>query len=927
MGRKDKKPILRWKGLMAGRKRLTRVVTAVLLAVACASLTFVQLGFAGIGIDGQFTAYIVVLLLPIALAALLLGTLTGVLMGLIAGGVLYLHAIVMPLDYFELTFVTPITSIALFVVCGLLLGVLFAFALRNNPSQPRRIIYIVIVCLVVSTLYSIGFVVNVFLALITQLVGDYAASGAGSMTDEVQASFTADVVRATFRMGDVGMQILLDASLMALFCGIGDFLAEKSKALEGSAGMRAIFGTWLLIVAALAFMVTGAVSFAAVTEDAKNDADQLMRSEVGYLLVQLDDASQRGESLVDLFESLDLDLANLSEGDFEKLVTALSTNNILKGYTPEEDGSVVVMFPHYEFEGDDVVETGDYLIFASNDERFKPSETLGDYVGNEVMAAIAESIATGKMVRTIDDGKSDAAISLSSDVETISTHISYLYAGQADSYIVFMMQPESMIFEGRFRTMAWITLTSLVLLLVVFVIMFRLLNHVVARRIDETNDVLEKITQGNLDERVDVRDTREFSTLSNGINSTVETLQGWIHEAETRMDAELATAKAIQDSALPRIFPPYPDILRFDIYASMNAAREVGGDFYDFFLIGGDSGPDAGKLGFLIADVSGKGVPAALFMMNAKANVRSYIEAGMELGEAVENANRKLCDENDTGMFVTVWVGVLDYATGHVDFVNAGHNPPLLWQNGSWRWLRERSGLPLGLFDGLPYEAHSLDCAIGDQFLLYTDGVTEAMDVDDRQYGEQRLEELATESYPLHPRELIETVRRSVAEYTVGAEQSDDITILALEVGVPPEITATLTVPANVAELPHVNEFIHTELDRRLCPLRTQNQLDIAVEELFVNVAHYAYPDATPEDPGSVRISYTYSAEPPSITVDIADDGIPYDPLAKPDAVTPDDIMDVPIGGLGILMAKRSVDEMRYERIDGSNVVTIVKKW
>ena len=279
-------------------------------------------------------------------------------------------------------------------------------------------------------------------------------------------------------------------------------------------------------------------------------------------------------------------------------------------------------------------------------------------------------------------------------------------------------------------------------------------------------------------------------------------------------------------------------------------------------------------------------------------------------------------------MFVTAWVGVLDYATGHVDFVNAGHNPPLLWQGaGGWRWLTEKSGLPLGLFEGLPYEAFSVDCGIGDQFLLYTDGVTEAMNEDGELYGEQNLMEIVQRHFTLHPRMLVDAVRRDVVMHAQGAEQSDDITMLALEVGVPPELTATIIVPADVRELPRVNEFIHTELDHRLCPKSTQNQLDIAVEELFVNVAHYAYPDATPENPGMARISYTYSAEPPSVRIDIADDGIPYNPLAKPDAVTPDDIMEVPIGGLGILMAKRSVDAMTYERVDDSNVVTIEKKW
>ena len=240
--------------------------------------------------------------------------------------------------------------------------------------------------------------------------------------------------------------------------------------------------------------------------------------------------------------------------------------------------------------------------------------------------------------------------------------------------------------------------------------------------------------------------------------------------------------------------------------------------------------------------------------------------------------------------------------------------------------MRQKSGPVLGLFE-MPYRTLETECKAGDTFLLYTDGVTEAFDVEANLYGEDRLMAVADEGFLLHPRELLEAVRNDVALYAQGAEQSDDITILVLEVGVPPEVTATLVTLARISELDRVNGFLHAELDRRLCPQRVQNQLDIAVEELFVNVCRYAYPDATPENPGNVRIQRTYNADPPSVTVDIIDEGIPYNPLAKLDAVTPGNIEDVPIGGLGILMAKRCTDEMRYERVDDCNVVTIVKKW
>ena len=238
--------------------------------------------------------------------------------------------------------------------------------------------------------------------------------------------------------------------------------------------------------------------------------------------------------------------------------------------------------------------------------------------------------------------------------------------------------------------------------------------------------------------------------------------------------------------------------------------------------------------------------------------------------------------------------------------------------------------MPLGLFDGMPYRTFTVDCEVGDQLLIYTDGVTEAFSVDDEKYGEERLLNLVEESYDLHPRSLVQSVRTSVAAFSKGAEQSDDITILALEIGVPPEEKAQLVVPANLEEMGRVEEFIHEELDRRLCPMRVQHQLNIALEEMFVNSCNYAYQNSEDDVERYVRVTHSYSANPASLTVEIIDDGEPFDPLAKPDATLANEYAssaDIPIGGLGILMAKNSVDEMRYERVGDSNVVTLVKCW
>ena len=979
MAEKVKKPSkVRWRGVMAQDDRIARIVVFIVLAVASAALAFTQLGFAGIGLSGNYVAYAVTLLLPVSLAALLLGTGLGTLMGLLAGAILLIHAKVMPLDFYELTFVSVFSSIVILTISGFLLGVLFAFALRNNPSHLRRVIYIAIVCLIVSMLFSINFMMNVIGTLVLYAIGIASSVPSTSAVAMMQN----EAISLAMRLGNIDAQILADAALMTLVCVLSDYVVRKMHERKGEVGLRTLFNSWLTVVVFVAFMITASVSFVFITEDQRQDALGDAQNEAGYLLGQIDDSNERAEALSAFLEDIDLsdDMA-LGDSELSNLGRALSDENLLQGYTIEKDGVVMVLYAPEAIDGS--------LITHTDDSSFHMYARLDRSVSADVVAAIEQSVATQELQRIVYDwgyeariaerseemqGEVDLALSqeeadadvrgaaseaqvdaqtsgtladASSEAEesleraeaevqedsrlgrgsVIDSTLAYLYAERQNDYIVAIIKSSDQVFAARGAVMAWSTIMSLVLLLAVYVLTAQLLKRLVVDRITETNDVLGKITEGDLNQRAKVHDTREFTLLSEGINQTVEALQGWIAEAETRIDTELATAKAIQESALPRIFPPYPDILKFDIYASMHAAREVGGDFYDFFLIGDDADGEQGKLGFLIADVSGKGIPAALFMMNAKALVSGYIKSGVELGEAIENANHQLCDGNDEDMFVTLFAGVLDYETNAISFVNAGHNPPLLWHAGSWTWLKERSGMPLGLFDGMPYKAYELSCEIGDQLLLYTDGVTEAMNVSGDQYGEARLEAIASRSYPMHPRELIGQVRHDVATFTDGAEQSDDITIVALEVGVPPEVTATLTVPASVDELPRVNEFIHNELNRRLCPLRAQNQLDIAVEELFVNVAHYAYPDADAQHPGMVRVSYTYSADPPSIAVDIADDGIAYNPLEKPDAVTPDDIMDVPIGGLGILMAKRSVDEMRYERIDGSNIVTIIKKW
>ena len=328
-----------------------------------------------------------------------------------------------------------------------------------------------------------------------------------------------------------------------------------------------------------------------------------------------------------------------------------------------------------------------------------------------------------------------------------------------------------------------------------------------------------------------------------------------------------------------------------------------------------------------IADVSGKGIPGALFMMAAKAELENFLSTGMEPAEAIAATNRALCANNDAGMFVTVWAATLDWQTGIVTYVNAGHNFPLLrrGRGGDWEWLKKRCGLFLGTFETAKYRQETLQLQPGNELVLYTDGVNEAFDVQEREYGDDRLEEFLCAHADLHPRRLARALRGSVFEWARGAEQSDDVTILVLEYGVAPEKTESLESPATLDHLAAATALVTEELERMECPSVVRHEIVIALEELFVNVCNYAY--AHDDTPGRVLVRYSSSRNPSSMSVELQDSGVPFNPLHRADPPRPTSIKETRIGGLGIHMVKRTMDEFTYTRNGTTNIVTFGKSW
>jgi len=345
--------------------------------------------------------------------------------------------------------------------------------------------------------------------------------------------------------------------------------------------------------------------------------------------------------------------------------------------------------------------------------------------------------------------------------------------------IVLAAQPVSEATLTRNMAVTLSSLTVSIIFLILFIAIWLLLRKLVVNNIDKVNDSLTKITNGNLEEKVEVRGTSEFDSLSTDINMTVNRLKDYIHEAETRIDADLALSKAIQLSSLPSTFPAFPNRNEFDIYASMNAAKEVGGDFYDFYFSGKD------KITITIADVAGKGIPAAMFMMRGKSTLKNQINTGIALADACNRVNANLCTNNDTNTFFTAWIGQIDLSTGWLTYVNCGHNLPVIRHNGGvFDFANCKANLAMAIFDDFTYESQTVQLQPGDEIFLYTDGVTEAENTTKELFGDQQLID-SLNAMPVSkagtPESICKYVLHCVQTFANGAEQSDDITMLCFK--------------------------------------------------------------------------------------------------------------------------------------------------
>jgi anti-anti-sigma factor len=373
---------------------------------------------------------------------------------------------------------------------------------------------------------------------------------------------------------------------------------------------------------------------------------------------------------------------------------------------------------------------------------------------------------------------------------------------------------------------------------------------------------------------------------------------------------------------LPRVFPAFPDRKEIELYAVLEPALEVGGDLYDFFLV------DEHRLCFVIGDVSGNGVPAALFMAMTKIMVKTLAASDPSPASIVTHVNDALSADNDSCMFVTLYLGILNLRDGTCLTTNAGHNPPLLKrQDGQFEWLTAKDGPLVGAIPGIAFKETTFQLGPGDELFLYTDGVTEADNRRRELFGNDRLKTVLAKSRAVSVVDRLGEVMQAVRTFAGEVPQADDITMLGLRYhGVAPSDVAALvfrqTMPNQLMAIPDLQMTFEQYVGQWEGAKPLIPTLNMALDDLLNNVVQYAFP----HDPTEHHIEVEGEVRDTWVILTITDDGIPFNPLT----VAPPDLSlllhEREIGGLGIHLVRSMFDEVSYHRNVGRNVLTVKKR-
>ena len=478
------------------------------------------------------------------------------------------------------------------------------------------------------------------------------------------------------------------------------------------------------------------------------------------------------------------------------------------------------------------------------------------------------------------------------------------------------------------------------LLLLVTVIAAQLitmrLNRTVVQPINQMADAAKAYSYDHVE---NIRDSRHFDSLDIRTGDEIENLSLLMKEMENeiqdnirrlevitadkeRINTELNIAARIQEGMVPHEFPAFPDRLEFDLIASMDPAREVGGDFYDFYMI------DHDHLALVIADVTGKGIPAALFMMVSKILIATIgNKPGVSPARILSRVNETICKNNPTEMFVTIWLGILEISTGIVRCANGGHEYPVVYRKDKgFEVFKDPHGFVIGGMPDSQYHDYEIKLEPGDMIFQYTDGVTDAINASDEIFGDERMVEALNTIESPDPKGVLQKVTEEVEQFTEGEPQFDDITMICLQYkGTDAEkeslIDRSIDIEAMAENWPQVSDFIEQQLNAAGCPVKEKNHLLIAAEEIFSNISKFAYAP----DKGEAVIRVNVQEDPLMVTLTFMDHGVQFDPLDRKDPDVTLSAEDREIGGLGLFIVKNTMDEVSYRYVDGMNILTLKK--
>lgn len=384
--------------------------------------------------------------------------------------------------------------------------------------------------------------------------------------------------------------------------------------------------------------------------------------------------------------------------------------------------------------------------------------------------------------------------------------------------------------------------------------------------------------------------------------------------ARAIMDGELSAAAKIQTGLLPGPFPQLSGPADVALHATLLPAKEVGGDFYDYFV-------KDDRLYFAIGDVSGKGIPAALFMAVTRTLFR-MIAAGADSPAVIaESLNEALLKNNGTDTFVTMFIGIMEIPTALIHYCDAGHNPPLIISRAGSGFLDIKDkNMPVGVWEDFHYKENSLRLNPGESLLLYTDGVTEAENQAHEQFGERRMADVTGHCEKPEPKEIIERIESAVKDFCDGAEQSDDLTMLCIRWDNSP----TLTIENKLGELARLRPFVSDVSKRYSIGATVADKINLVLEEALVNVINHAYREG---ENGLIELKADVDTEKRTVTFTVQDNGRPFDPTtaAMPDLTAAAE--DRPVGGLGIYLMTGLSDSVTYERAASRNILRLTIRY